>query len=126
LIFQHVLFNLLLTFHIGRSKIFKHIILFLELLLELLDFLICPHKTVLEIDLPCLLVSQVLPQRLYLLLIVGDKVRVAAIAVAVVRFGGRLQGWGREWMVDGARDPDDVVCILLDELWVSSWETYHY
>ena len=49
--------------------------------------------------------------------------------VDVDYFGGRLLDWrGDRVVVDGARevrDPDDVVCILLDAVGVT-WETYHY
>lgn len=50
----------------------------------------------------------------------------------VVFWGMLLEGrgdwvlaWRREGVLNGARNPNDVICILLDELWVT-WETYHY
>ena len=54
---------------------------------------------------------------------------VRLVFVDFVDLGRSLLDWRGDWVVDGAalkvRDPDDVVCILLDAVGVS-WETYHY
>jgi hypothetical protein len=56
-------------------------------------------------------------------------VLVRLVIIGIADFGGRLLDWrGDRIVVDGAlevRDPDDVVCILLDTVGVT-WETYHY
>jgi len=50
------------------------------------------------------------------------------VRLVIVDVGGRLLEWRRDRVADGAlgvRDPDDVVCILLNAVGVT-WETYHY
>jgi hypothetical protein len=72
-------------------------------------------------------------QALYSRLIAGDETLLVLLIVNVVVFGGMLLegrgdwvlAWWREGVLNGARNPNDVICILLDELWVT-WKTYHY
>jgi len=64
-------------------------------------------------------------QALYSRLIAGDETLLILVVVNVNDFGGRLLEGRGDWVVDGARDPNDVVRILLYSLWVT-WETYHY